>query len=105
MNEDHQDWWSNAESVVVDGQGTLWKLYEDDQFDAYSAPGTRTNSVGLDTVTGEMLGMWHTNGWDFAGIKRSIEVMLWLRPRRAHVSAARLPTLGARHAAQWARDR
>ncbi|QYB02738.1 hypothetical protein I1A62_37025 [Rhodococcus sp. USK10] len=75
MNEDGDEWWSNDFRLLVDTSGSLWEAVLAEQYEPHATP-SRTSSVSLDKVDGEKLRMWHTNGWDFAKMKRSIEAML-----------------------------
>jgi hypothetical protein len=75
MNEDGDEWWSNDFRLFVDGSGSLWNVELGEQYESYSTP-ARTSHVHLEKVDAEKLRMWHTNGWDFAKMKSSIEAMI-----------------------------
>ncbi|ANY25217.1 hypothetical protein DLJ61_22745 [Gordonia terrae] len=74
-NTDGDEWWTNEYCLLVDEAGNLWEYYKGDQYEPHATP-ERSSSVNLNMVDGEQLRMWHTNGWDFAKMKRSIEAMV-----------------------------
>lgn len=76
MNRDGPEWWSNRESVAVDGHGQLWHIFEGESFEPYPPPGTRSRSVTLERLNGAQLRSLGEREDFFAKIKRAVEAMI-----------------------------
>lgn len=73
--KDGEAWSSNDFRLFVDDSGSLWSVELSEDYEPFSTP-ARTSDVHIEKVSGEKLRMWHTNGWDFAKMKSSIEAMI-----------------------------